>query len=241
MKPYLHSLLVIIVALFCFTSTQAQDVRERDNMRNARYGEIIVVTGGPLNFTGHVYSTIGLSDCPEAAWKGLDPQKIKNQFHARAVILNGPRYFLMDTTSIANPGSITSFNGLQARFLADVSIPLMSVLRGAALPYTENKVMRTTRYLFKKGNTLHELISPQEIHYVMQTYSQQVDPKLTEADLATLGKRLSLPAGWRYEVHLLDQDYAMQTSGVAYVLQDNLKNSYQRESLLSKIAVDKRN
>lgn len=229
MKPYLLSFLAIVLILSCLASTHAQQVKERDNMRNARYGEIIVVTGGPLNFTGHVYNTIGLNDCPEAAWKGLDPQKIKNQFHARAVILNGPRYFLMDTTSIANPGSITSFNGLQARFLADVSIPLMSVLRGTALPYTENKVLRTTRYLFKKGNTLYELISPQGTHYVMQTYSQQVDPKLTEADLTTLGKRLALPTGWRYEVHPLNQDFVMQTSGVAYVLQDNLKNSYQRE------------
>ena len=229
MKSYLLSFLVIILTLSCLTSTHAQQVKERDNMRNARYGEIIVVTGGPYNFTGHVYNTIGLNDCPEAAWKALNPQQIKNQFHARAVILNGPRYFLIDTTSIANPGAITSFNGLQARFLADVAIPLTSVLRGAALPYTENKVSRITRYLFKKGNTLHELISPQGTHYVMQTYSLQLDPKLTEADLVSLGKRLTLPKGWRYEVHPLNQDYVMQTAGVAYVLQDNLKNSYQRK------------
>ena len=229
MKPYLHLFLVIIAAFFCSSSISAQQVKERENMHNARYGEIIVVTGGPLNFTGHVYNTIGLSDCPQAAWKALDPQKLKNEFHARAVILNGPRYFLMDTSSLVNPGSVTSFDGLQARFLADVSIPLTSVLRGGSLPYTENKVMRTTRYLFKKGNTLYELISPTGTHYVMQSYSQIIDPKLTEADLATLGKRLSLPAGWRYEVHPLDQDYTMQTSGVAYVLQDELKNSYQRK------------
>lgn len=198
-------------------------------MRNARYGEIILVTGGPLNFTGHVYNTIGLNNCPESAWKQLDPQKLKQEFHVRSVVLNGPRYFLMDQTSIEHPGKVVSFDGLDARYLADVAIPLASVLRGDAQPYTENKVLRTTRYLFKKGNTLHELISPQGVHYVMQTYSQQVDQNLTEADLTTLGKQLSLPSGWRYEVHPLDNDYVMQTSGVAYVLQDNLKNSYQRK------------
>ena len=63
----------------------------------------------------------------------------------------------------------------------------------------------------------------------MQTYSRQVDPKLTEADLASLKKQLSLPTGWHYKVHSFNQDYVMQTSGIAYVLQDNLKNSYQRE------------
>ena len=135
----------------------------------------------------------------------------------------------MDQTSIEHPGKVVSFDGLDARYLADVAIPLASVLRGGAQPYTENKVLRITRYLFKKGNILHELISPQGVHYVMQTYSQQVDPNLTEVDLENLGKKLSLPSGWRYKVHPLDNDYIMQTSGVAYVLQDNLKNSYQRK------------
>ena len=76
MKPYFHSLLVIILVVACFSSTYAQDIKVRDNMRNARYGEIILVTGGPLNFTGHVYNTIGLNNCPESAWKKLDPQKL---------------------------------------------------------------------------------------------------------------------------------------------------------------------
>ncbi len=229
MKTYLQSFLAIIIAFSYLFSAHAQEEKVRDNMRNARYGEIILVTGGPLNFIGHVYNTIGLNDCPENLWRKLDPQKLKKEFSAHTVVLNGPRYFLMDQTSIQHPGNVVSFEGLDARYLADVSIPMTSVLRGSAEPYTENKVMRTTRYLFRKGNTLHELISPQGVHYVMQTYSQQVDPNLTEADLDTLGKRLTLPAGWRYKIHPLNQDYIMQTSGVAYVLQDNFKNSYQRK------------
>lgn len=220
--------LSLLIALLSFCSICAQDIKVRDNMRNARYGEIILVTGGPIHFIGHVYNTIGLNDCPEALWKKLDPQKLKKEFSAHTVVLNGPRYFLMDQTSIENPGKVVSFEGLDARYLAEVSIPLTSVLRGSAQPYTETKVLRTTRYLFRKGNTLHELISPEGTRYVMQTYSQQIDPHLTETDLANLGKRLSLPSGWHYEVHPLDQDFVMQTSGVAYILQDNLKNSYQR-------------
>ncbi len=226
MKTNLLFVITIFLGTFC---VNAQNIKVRDNMRGARYGEIILVTGGPMNFTGHVYNTIGLNNCPEDLWNQLDPKKLKKEFHARMVVLNGPRYFLMDQTSIEHPGKVVSFQGLDARYLADVSIPFASVLRGEAQPYTENKVMRTTRYLFKKGNMLHELISPQGTRYVMQTYSLQVDSTLTEADLANLGKRLALPAGWHYEVHPLNQDYAMQTSGVAYVLQDNLKNSYQRE------------
>lgn len=218
-----------IITLVTFFVANAHASKERTHMRNARYGEIIIVTGGPFNFTGHVYNTIGLNDCPEAAWKALNVAHLKEKYHARTVVLNGPRYFLMDHCSIQNPGNIVSFDGLQARFLADVTIPLSSVLQGGAPPYTENKVLRTTRYLFKQGRTIYELISPQGTHYVMQSYSRIVDPKLSEADLAGLGNRLALPTGWRYEVKTLNNDLVMQTSGVAYVLQDNLKNSYQRK------------
>ncbi len=228
-KTVSHSIYSILVALFVLSSSHAQVVKERAHMHGARYGEIIVVTGGPFSFTGHVYNTIGLNDCPEAQWKALSPQQLKNEFHARAVILNGPRYFLMDSSSIINPGKVVSFDGLQARFLADLAIPLSNVMQGGAQPYTDNIVLRTTRYLFKKGNTIYELVSPQGTHYVMQSYSQIIDANLSEADLACLGSRLTLPVGWSYKTKVLNQDYVMQTSGTAYVLQDNLKNSYQKK------------
>ena len=219
----------ILVAFFLLAAVHAQVVKERTNMHGARYGEIIVVTGGPFNFTGHVYNTIGLNDCPEATWKSLNQQQLKKEFNARAVVLNGPRYFLMDSSSILNPGNVVSFDGLQARFLADVEIPLSNVIRGGSQPYTENTVQRTTRYLFKKGRTIYELISPQGKRYVMQSYSQIIDPALSEADLISLGSRLALPSGWSYKTKVLDQDYVMQALGTAYILQDNLKNSYQRK------------
>jgi len=41
----------------------------RDNLRGARYGEIILVKAGFLSLTGKVYNTLGLNDCPEAQWK----------------------------------------------------------------------------------------------------------------------------------------------------------------------------
>lgn len=208
---------------------QSENVKLRKNMRNARYGEILLVTGGPFSFTGHVYNTLGLNDCPESLWKQLNPEKLKKEYSVKNVILNGPRYFLMDECSILNPGKVVSFEGLRARLLATVSISLGDILRGASHPYTETRVARTTCYFFKKGNILHELISPQGRRYVMQSYSLEVDPHLTEKQLLTLGSKLRLPSGWRYEVHPLEHDYKMQTAGVAYVLQDDLKNSYQRQ------------
>ena len=45
-------------------------------------------------------------------WRALDPEAIKRTYRARAAILNGPRYFLMDKISIADPGEeIFDFGG----------------------------------------------------------------------------------------------------------------------------------
>jgi hypothetical protein len=75
---------------------------------------------------------------------------------------------------------------------------------------------------------VYELVAADGTVYVMQTYSQIVDPTLTEASLATLASRLQLPEQWHYRVRTLDQDYVMQASGEAQVIQDDLENTYQR-------------
>lgn len=222
--PLLSALAVLLV----IPAAQAGEIRSSKEMWNARYGEIVPITGGPLMFTGHVYNTLGLNDCPEAEWKALDPRALKKQFKARAVILNGPRYFLMDRSTLANPGKVASFGGLEARHLADVKIPLTNLLRGKSKPYAENSVKRTTNYTFRKGRTIYQLTSPDGTRYVMQSYSQIVDPSLTEPDLTSLGRRLKLPPGWQYNAIKLDQDLILSATGTAYVIQDELDNTYQR-------------
>lgn len=228
MKTFFLRSCFLIILFTAFVPAYAQ-FQEQTHLRGARYGEIILVTGGPFVFTGHVYKTVGLNDCPLDQWKALNPQQLKKEFHAHAVALNGPRYTLMDHSWIMNPGKIVSFDGLQARFLTDIPIPVSDLLHGGSRPYTETAAHRTTRYLFKKGRPIYELISPQGTHYVMISYSQVVDPNLSQADLAALGARLSLPAGWAYQTKILNHDEILETSGTAYVIQDNLKNGYQRK------------
>ena len=71
-------------------------------------------------------------------------------------------------------------------------------------------------------------LSPAGDVYVMQSYSQIVNPNLVMSDLPDLAKQLKLPAGWSYKSRVLDQELALIANGIAYVLQDNLSNSYQR-------------
>ena len=225
-----YFLLSLSMVLMLSSLQAAPPIKQRDNLRNARYGEVVLVTGSLLNLTGHVYNTIGLNTCPEYDWELLNPEKIKKQFKARTVILNGPRYFMMDSCTIQNPhpDKIASFGGLKARWVADLKVSLFTFLQGGKNPYTENKVLRTTKYTFKKGLPIYELTSPKGQVYVMQSYSRMVNPKLKEADLRTLGSHLPMPKGWTYRMRKPKKDYVMTANKVAYVLQDALKNSYQR-------------
>ena len=203
------------------------------NFHGARYGEIIVVTRSWCSLTAHIYSTIGLNDCPESLWNALNRQEIKKENQALSVQLNGPCYSLIDSSTVVTSNEINSFGDLQARLLGDLSIPLSSLTQSGKNqdglnPYQEYGVNLTITNLFKKENIIHELISPNDVHYVMQSYSQAVEPQLTEADLSTLESHLTLPDGWRYESYHLDEDFVISSSDMAYILEDSLQNTYLR-------------
>jgi len=206
-------------------------VGERSDLRNARYCEIILVTGRLNNIEGAVYNTIGLNDCPAEQWEALDPEQLKEEYQANDIIFNGPRYFMMDENSLAEPGEVASFDGLEMRHLATLELPAGSLIGDnlEGQPYTENTVDRETEYVFRGGLPVYELVSPDGQVYVLQSYSQIVDPTLTEDDLPNLGDRLELPEGWQYRVRELDEDLVLRTvGGEAHVIQDDLKNTYQR-------------
>ena len=48
------------------------------------------------------------------------------------------------------------------------------------------------------------------------------------SDLLSLEQQLQLPKGWTYQTRVLTEDLNVVADGTAYVLQDNLLNSYQR-------------
>ncbi len=201
----------------------------RDNMRGTRYGEVFVITGHLNHIRGTVYNTLGLNDCPEEQWKALNTDEMKKETRARAILLNGPRHFLMDKAAIEKVGKVVSFGGLQFRELATIRIPLQNMIGGnKRKPYTEHTIERTTSYVFSGGKMVYELVAPDGRVYVMQSYALSVDPSLTEESLATLASRLKLPEQWQYRVRKLDQEYGVHTSGEAHVIQDDFENTYQR-------------
>jgi hypothetical protein len=104
-------------------------------------------------------------------------------------------------------------------------------LATARKPYTLHSVDRSTVFTFDAGRTVYELTAPGGAVYVMQSWSQQIDPTLSQTDLATLGARLHLPAGWKYRARKLTAALRVTTTTTnAQVLQDDLDNSYSLET-----------
>jgi hypothetical protein len=66
---------------------------------------------------------------------------------------------------------------------------------------------------------------------MMVSMSQIVDPDLSPADLSTLGSRLALPDGWTYQARRRITDLVLKAEGEAIMLQDDLKNTYQRTTI----------
>jgi hypothetical protein len=88
-------------------------------------------------------------------------------------------------------------------------------------------VNRKAAFTFNAGTTVYMMHDAEGKTYVMQSWSQQIDPELTEADLLTLADRLQLPDGWTYDYKTLTEEFVVETRAEdAQVLGDDLHNSY---------------
>lgn len=231
--PRIRRVLILLTAAALGALALAGPAAAKDRIVNTkgmygdRYCEYLVLKGTLPNLTGTVWNTYGLNDCPEALWKATDVAALKAELGALSIVLNGPRYWLIDRAQIYNPLGVRDFHGLKMRELTTLNIPLVDGVP-KQLPYTEVTVNRRTTFTWKAGRTIHELLAPNGRRYTMQAYSQIVDPALQRGQLSALGSRLKLPAGWRYRNRVLKKDMPVTTYGHTTVLQDELQNTYQR-------------
>ena len=200
------------------------------DLRDYRYCEIIPVFQNKLTFSVEVYNTMGSNDCPEEQWAKLNGDDLAQQYGAMAVKMNGPRYWVLNKIVAGGAtasGKIVDFGGLEMKLVAQIETKLWEGSVGDKF-YTPNDVQRATTFVYLKGNMVYELTSPEGDVYRMQSYALLADPTLTIADLETLGARLELPQGWAYQARVLTEDSELKADGLAYVINDNLYNSYQK-------------
>jgi len=194
--------------------------------RGSRYCEVLLVQLSGSSAEAQVWGTQGLNDCPAEEWEALDPEAIKADAGAAAVVMNGPRYWLPDRSTGSLPVAETRrFGELEMRLLATVAVDPGQANRK---PYAEIAVKRSTTFTFNVGAEIYELSSPEGALYVMQSMSQIVDPEQSLEDLAALRDRLSLPEGWTFTARTLETALVLTADGEAVVIQDELQNTYQR-------------
>ncbi len=199
-----------------------------EGLRGLRYGEVLVVRENNGAYSAEIWNSMGLGDCPQAAWVALDPVEITRESQALITLLNGPRHWLMDAIENVPPVD------RQFRRFGTIDTSLVATLDlGTELPdptpYTERTVLRDTIWEWSPGRTIYELVTPQGVTYVMQAYCLAVDSGLTEDVLGELASRLTVPEGWHFRTRVIDETLHLRApDAVATVIQDELKNTYMR-------------
>jgi len=202
------------------------------DLRNVRYCEIIPVTRKGLKLTAWVYNTLGLNDCPACQWDALTEDQVNEAYGSVSAKLNGPRYWVIDklvASKSTTTGTTFTFGGIEMALRASIETRIREGTVGDEF-YAPNQVHRDTVYTYQAGKLVYELTSPEGDAYIMQSYAQIKDKNLTIEDLPSLGSRLALPEGWTYATRTLSEDFELVTSGLAYVINDDLYNSYQRRT-----------
>jgi hypothetical protein len=195
-------------------------------MRGVRYGEVLAVYLRENGLEAEVFGTQLLNDCPQELWETLDAETVASEMGAIMVKLNGPRYWTLDgfgTKLQPVEPIMRDFNGIMMRRIAVVELGPEPKLG----PYNAMKVNRQVIFFFDAGQTVHELVDPEGLAYVMQALCVGVDPTMSVESLDTMGERLAMPEGWSYRSRVLAEDLIIDTTTtLATVLQDEFENSY---------------
>jgi len=205
-----------------------------DSLRAVRYCEVFLIAGNPItkDLKAVFYNTSELNNaanpkdtCPAPLWAKVDAKALKKEYNVLGVFKNGPRGWANDWIELP-VGTERDFNGLKARWMGEVQLPKDFGKAGATF-YKPTTVARKSQMGFLKGQPVFILDDPDGMPWVMQAYSNIVDPNLTYDDLQTLDQKLKPAPGWKYRVKVLDQDLTIKAvDGHARIVQDDLENTY---------------
>ena len=198
-----------------------------DGLHNVRYCEVLLVTKQNETYVAEVWNTMGYSTCPQSEWSALNSEEIRASTGALVVVLNGPRYWVLDEidSEIRRTAATRTFGAIKMFRAARVNL-------GTQLPnqdpYVERPVARETVFSFHAGSEVYMLTDPNGHEYVMQSYSQIKDPTMSIERLRELGGDLERPESWTYSVFALTGDLNLtSTDESATMNKDKLQTTYQ--------------
>ncbi|MSO48085.1 MAG: hypothetical protein EXQ67_08385 [Thermoleophilia bacterium] len=187
-------------------------------------------------YVAEIYNTIGYNDCPEDKWVTITEEEVNADYGSEEAKINGPRFWAFDT--LIGSGSSTGGktyvfggpDGIEMQVRGSLETKPREGTVGEEF-YTVNEVGRDTIFVYDADQLVFELTDPEGQVYMMQSYAQIADKTLTYDQLATMGSKLDLPEGWTYASRMLTERFELNTDvsdGKAFVINDNLYNSYQR-------------
>ena len=210
------------------TEVSKADALYPNGIRNVRYCEIAVLKKVDADFVLDVWNTMGFSECPQADWDAIKAPEAAAAQGGIAAIKNGPRFWTIDRvrTDLVKTADTTTFGVLEMFKGTSINFgPAMP----AQTPYLIREIPRDTVFSFEAGSRVYEVTDDAGRTYAMQSYAQIIDPTQTIDKLENLGSVLKLPVGWTFESKVLDAPLEVPTTnGIAYVIQDELQNTYQR-------------
>jgi hypothetical protein len=192
---------------------------------NKRYCEIFTVfPATDIGFPVTIYNTIGLNDCPTATWDSLNFAAIATAEGAAFAVPNGPRRWVVDSVIGSTPGPAKDFGGLMMREVASTVTTTLS-----PPPFTVTTIRRNNSWVFRKGRTIREMVSPTGRRFVMQAFTNTVDPELKLSTLNSIGSNplAAMPTGWKFRTRKLRRKLTVTATGEAKIVRDGLRSVYQ--------------
>src|SRR5271157_1256359 len=188
--------------------TGAEHVVHLKNAHGYPFCELLLIQGKPPDISAAVFNTSGASDCPPDKFDAIDAKALAAELHVDAVFKNARRSWLMDEMWLYTARETRDFDGVKATLMATLPIKgALSGLGGAEKfpQYAPSEIQGVSKYLYKKGSQVYLIVLPDGHTWIMQTYTQKVDPTMSREKLPNLGGMYkNLPAGWKFVVKTLD-------------------------------------
>ena len=158
----------------------------------------------------------------------IDPERLARELEVDMCAVNSGRFWMMDEYEYTG-SDIVDFHGVEMRWAGDMTGAEMIAQFESA--YVPSLIYRNTNWIFYAGNPVYLLREPGGAVWVLQEFTQDVDPSLEADNLDQLGgKYKELPEGWTFETKVLDEDLSLDTSragGWAAIIRDELHCTYQ--------------
>ena len=199
------------------------------DMRGYRFCEVGLITGSDEETAiANIWNTTCACDPTPDQLDALDADAIAREHGVLRAWLNPARHCIFDRLDVWEVGDDRTFGGISGTWtsVASAADVTKARVRGS---YDSRYVYRKHTFTFSGGRQVYLLVAPDGEVFVMQAFTQHVDPILGERDLPHLADRLDLPADWGFRAEMLDQDLEVTSSkdDLAHVLHDSLGNVYQ--------------